>query len=261
MASVQMAGTVRLEIDAAVATITLDNPAKRNSIDLPMAAALVDASHAVQGDGRLGCVILCGAGAQAFCAGADFDSLTGGGAAIEDAFAAMEGAFGKAAVALASIEIPMIAMVNGACFGGGVQLALTGDIRIASADARFGVPAAGLGIVYPPDAIAEMIRAAGPGAVAHFLLGAEPIDAATALSYRFVDRVVAPAELQETVRALARRIAGHPRDAVRAYKTIIRGFADGRPMSELREIQRSAHESPELVERLRSLAQKRAAKA
>jgi len=256
-----MTGTVKLEIDGAIATVTLDNPAKRNSIDLPMTAALVDATRAVRNDARLGCVILRGAGAHAFCAGADFDALTGGGSAIEDAFAAMEGAFGKAAAALASIEIPMIAMVNGACFGGGMQLALTADIRIASANARFGVPAASLGIVYPPDAIAEMIRAAGPGAVAHFLLGAEPIDAACALSYRFVDRVVAQDELHETVTALSRRIAGHPRDAARAYKTVIRGFASGRPMSELRDIQRSAHESPELVERLRSLAQKRATKA
>lgn len=255
-----MAGTVKLESDGAVATITLDNPTKRNSIDLPMAAALADAAHAVRGNQHLGCVILRGADAQAFCAGADFDALTGGGSAIEDAFAAMEGAFGKAAAALESIEIPMIAMVSGACFGGGVQLALASDLRIASADARFGIPAASLGIVYPSDAIAEMIRAAGPGAVTHFLLGGEPIDAATAFSYRFVDRVIALTELQETVTALAQRIAGLPRDAVRAYKAVIRGFVNGRPMSELRDIQHSAHESPELVERLRSLAQKRAAK-
>ena len=111
------------------------------------------------------------------------------------------------------------------------------------------------------DAIAEMIRAAGPGAVTQFLLGAEPLDAAGALSLRFVDCVVAKAELQETVTTLARRIAGHPRVAVRAYKAVIRGLANGRPISELREIQHSAHQSPELVERLRSVAQQRAAKA
>lgn len=255
-----MAGTVKFEIDGAVATITLDNPVKRNSIDLPMAAGLAGAARAVHGDERLGAVILRGAGARAFCAGADFDALTGDGTAIEKAFAAMEDAFGEAVAALQAIEIPMIAMVNGACFGGGVQLALAADIRIAGADARFGVPAASLGIVYPLNAIAEMIRAAGPGAVAQFLLGAEPLDAAGALSHRFVDRVVAKAELHETVTALARRIASHPRAAVRAYKAIIRGLATGRPMSDLREIQLSAHQSPELVERLKSLAQKRAAK-
>jgi enoyl-CoA hydratase len=256
-----MAGTVKFKIDGAVATITLDNPEKRNSIDLPMAAALASAARAIHGDEGLGAVILRGAGERAFCAGADFDALTGDGTAIENAFAAMEGAFGEAMAALQTIEIPIIAMVNGACFGGGVQLALAADIRIAGADARFGVPAASLGIVYSLDAIAEMIRAAGPGAVTQFLLGAEPLDAAGALSLRFVDRVVAKAELQETVTTLARRIAGHPRAAVRAYKAVIRGLATGRPMSELREIQHSAHQSPELVERLRSVAQQRAAKA
>ena len=256
-----MAGTIKFEIDGAVATITLDNPEKRNSIDLPMATALASAARAVHGDAGLGAVILRGAGERAFCAGADFDALTGDGTAIENAFAAMEGAFGEAMAALQTIEIPIIAMVNGACFGGGVQLALAADIRIAGADARFGVPAASLGIVYSLDAIAEMIRAAGPGAVTQFLLGAEPLDAAGALSLRFVDRVVAKAELQRTVTTLARRIAGHPRAAVRAYKAIIRGLATGRPMSELREIQHSAHQSPELVERLRSVAQQRAAKA
>jgi enoyl-CoA hydratase/carnithine racemase len=255
-----MTGTIKFEIDGAVATIRLDNPAKRNSIDLPMAAALRDAARAVHGDERLGVVILRGAGEHALCAGADFDALTGDGTAIENAFAAMEGAFGEAIAALQAIEIPVIAMVNGACFGGGVQLALTADIRVASADARFGVPAASLGIIYPLEAIAEMIRAAGPGAVAQFLLGAEPVDAAGALSHRFVDRVVAKAELHKTVMALARRIAGHPRAAVRAYKAIIRGLASGRPMKELREIQHRAHQSPELVERLKSLAQQRAAK-
>ncbi len=256
-----MTGTVNFEIDGAVATITLDNPAKRNSIDLSMAAALVGAARAVHGDERLGAVILRGSGERAFCAGADFDVLTGGGVAIESSFAALEAAFEEAIAALNTIDIPIVAMVDGACFGGGVQLAMTADIRIASADARFGVPAVTLGIVYPLDAIAEMIRAAGPGAVAQFLLGAEPVDAAGALSHRFVDRVVPKAELHETVTALARRIAGHPRAAVRAYKAVIRGMVTGRSMSELREIQHSAHQSPELIERLKSLAQKRAAKA
>jgi enoyl-CoA hydratase/carnithine racemase len=255
-----MTGAVNLEVDGAVATITLDNPAKRNSIDLPMAAALVDAARTVHGDERLGAVILRGAGERAFCAGADFDALTGGGTAVETAFAVLEAAFEDAIAALQKIEIPIVAMVGGACFGGGVQLALTADVRIASTDARFGVPAATLGIVYPLGAIGDMIRAAGPGAVAQFLLGAEALDAAGALSHRFVDRVVPKAELGEAVTALARRIAGHPRAAVRAYKAIIRGLATGRALSELREIQHEAHQSPELVERLRALAQKRAAK-
>lgn len=256
-----MAGTVRLDIDGAVATITLDNQDKRNSIDLPMASALVEVTQAVRANEALGAVILRGAGERAFCAGAYFDALTGDGTATAQTFMTMDRAFGRAIASLQKIEIPVVAMVNGACFGGGVQLLLTADIRIAAEHARFGVPAATLGIVYSLDAIAEMIRTAGPGNTAHFLLGAEPLDAAGALAHHFVDRVVAPSALQETVTTLARRIAGHPRAAVRAYKTIIRGFAAGWPIDELRAIQNSAHQSPELAERLCALAQKRAAKA
>ena len=245
-----MAGTVKLELDGAVATITLDNPAKRNSIDLPMAAALAGAARAIAGDEHLGAVILRGAGERAFCAGADFDALTAGGN-IASAFPAMEAALEEAIADLDKVEIPIIAAIDGACFGGGVQVALAADIRIAAADSRFGVPAVTLGVVYPLDAIAEMIRAAGPSAVAHFLLGAEPIDAAGALAHRFVDRVVPKAELHETVRTLAEQIANHPRAAVRAYKAIIRGLATGCAVSDLREIQHAAHQSPDLVDRLR----------
>ncbi|MCW5772633.1 MAG: enoyl-CoA hydratase/isomerase family protein [Rhodospirillaceae bacterium] len=251
-----MAGTVKLDIDGAVATLTLDNPTKRNSIDLPMAAALAGAARAIAADDRLGAVVLRGAGERAFCAGADFDALTAGGA-MPEAFAAMEAAVEEAMAALEKIEIPLIAAIDGACFGAGVQFAFTADTRIASADARFGIPAATLGIVYPLGAIAAMIRAAGPGLVTQFLLGAEPIDAAGALAHRFVDRVVAKHEVQETAAALARRIAGHPRAATRAYKAIIRGLAEGRAMSDMRDIQHRAHQSPELAARLAALKEKR----
>jgi enoyl-CoA hydratase/carnithine racemase len=255
-----MAGTVKLELDGAVATITLDNPAKRNSLDLPMVAELAGAARAIADDDHIGAVILRGAGERAFCAGADFDALTAGGA-IATSFAAMEAALEEAVADLDKVRVPVIAAIDGACFGGGVQVALTADMRIAAADSRFGIPAVTLGVVYPLDAVAAMIRAAGPSAVAQFLLGAEPIDAAGALAHRFVDRVVPKAELHETARTLARRIAEHPGEAVRAYKAIIRGLAAGHPMSELRKIQQQAHQGPDLVARLKAVAEKRAAKA
>ncbi len=256
-----MTGKVILERDGAVATITFDNPAKGNAVDLPMAASLAEMARAVHDDERLGVAILRGAGDRAFCAGADFDALTGGGIEIKKAFSAMEAAFSNAMAALEKIEIPIIAAVNGACFGAGVQLVLAADIRIASVDARFGVPAATFGIVYPLDSIAQMVGAAGPGGTAHFLLGAEPLDARAALSHRFVERVVPTTALHATVTTLAKRIADHPRAAVRAYKAIIRGLASGRSVGELREIQHRAHLSPDLIQQLRLLAQRRAEKA
>jgi enoyl-CoA hydratase/carnithine racemase len=170
----------------------------------------------------------------------------------------MDAALEEAMAAMARIAVPIVAAVNGACFGAGVQIMLAADIRIASDDARFGIPAAALGIVYPLPAIAEMIRSAGPGAVAHFLLGGTPIDAATALARGLVAQVVPKAELENEAMALAQRIAAGPRAAARAYKAIIRGLAEGRAESDLREIQKRAHESPEMIERLAAVAAKRA---
>ena len=251
-----MAGTVHLHRDGAVATLTLDNAAKRNSLDLAMCASLVGAARAIAADETLGAVLLTGAGERAFCAGADFDAITAGD--IAAAMRGMDAALDEAVAALSRIEIPIVAAVNGACFGGGVQMMLVADIRLASDDARFGIPAASLGIVYPLSAIAEMIRSAGPGAAAHFLLSGEPIDAARALALGFVARVVPKTDLAGEAMALARRIGEGPRAAARAYKAVIRGIAEGRATSDLRALQQRAHESPEMVERLKAVAAQRA---
>lgn len=251
-----MAGTVELHLDGAVAVVTLANEAKRNSLDLPMCAALTGAARAIAADAALGAVILRGAGERAFSAGADFDAITAGDIALS--LRAIDAALDEAVAALARVEIPIVAAVSGACFGGGVQVMLAADIRLASDDARFGIPAASLGIVYPLPAIAEMVRTSGPSLTAHFLLGGAPIDAATALARGLVSQVVAKDALFGEAAALAQRIAAGPRAAARAYKAIIRGLAEGRPPSDLRELQRQAHESPDLVERLAAVAAKRA---
>ena len=116
----------------------------------------------MHGDERLGAVILRGAGERAFCAGADFDALTGGGTAVETHSRCWKLPSRMRSLPCRRSRSLSSPWWGAPCFGGGVQLALTADIRIASADARFGVPAAILGIVYPVGAIAEMIRAAGP---------------------------------------------------------------------------------------------------
>jgi enoyl-CoA hydratase/carnithine racemase len=252
-----MAGTVHLHLDGPVATVTLANEAKRNSIDPAMCAALTGAARAIAADDALGAVVLRGAGERAFCAGGDFDAMTAGD--IASAMRAMDAALEEAMAALARVEIPIVAAVNGACFGAGVQTMLAADIRIASEDARFGIPAASLGIVYPLPAIAEMVRSAGSGATSHFLLGGAPIDAATALARGLIAQIVAKDALYAEAAALAQRIATGPRAAARAYKAIVRGLAEGRAPSDLRELQRRAHESPELVERLAAVAAKRRA--
>src|SRR5687768_9681877 len=121
-------GRILLEFAPPVATLTVDNPEKRNCFDQAMTRELGAAAAALGARSDIGGVILRGAGEQAFCAGADFDALTEGGD-IARSFARMEEALVSAFAALAALELPVIAAIRGACMGGGVHLALCADMR------------------------------------------------------------------------------------------------------------------------------------
>lgn len=236
--------------------VTLNRPQALNAATDNMIRRLARQLDLWENDSAIDRVVVVAAGERAFCAGGDFDAMTAGD--IAAAMRAMDAALDEAMAALAQIEIPIVAAVHGACFGAGVQMMLAADIRLAADDARFGIPAASLGIVYPLPAVAEMLRTAGPGLTAHFLLGGAPIDAATALARGWISQVTPKAALDTEAAALARRIADGPRAAARAYKAIIRGLAQGRAPSDLRAIQHRAHESPEMAERLAAVAARRA---
>ncbi len=251
-----MTGRIDLDCAPPLATIAVNNPEKRNCLDREIAGQLEAAAREVERRRDIAVVILRGAGDQAFSAGADFDALTAGGR-IAESFAAVEAALARAFAALAAIEIPVIAAIKGACFGGGVQLALAADIRLAAHDSRYRIPAAELGIVYPLEAIEKIVRLAGTGAASHVLLGAEPFDANEAKARRLIDEIVPAAELDTRVAALARKIAGHPRATLIAYKKIIRGFAVGTRRLHLDEIHAAAHASGAMIEKLEAIAKRR----
>jgi enoyl-CoA hydratase/carnithine racemase len=254
-----MAGTVRFETQDAIATLTFDNPAKRNSFDLPMLAELEAAAKTIAADREIAVVVLQGSGDKAFCAGADFDALTGGGN-IAEGFGRMEAASARAVAAVDAIEVPIVAAIRGACFGGGVQMALLADIRIAADDARFCIPAVALGIVYPLEAVAKITQLCGPGAAKRLLIAGERVDAAEAKAIGLIEEVVPLAELDERVAAFIAQIAGQSRAAADAYKAIINGFAAGQAAETLAPLQDAAHAEGDLIARLEEVAKTRAAK-
>jgi enoyl-CoA hydratase len=254
-----MAGTIRFETKDAIATLTLDNPAKRNSFDPPMLAELEAAARQIAADPALAVVILQGSGDKAFCAGADFDALTEGGD-IAAAFGRMEDASARAVAAMADIEVPIVAEIRGACFGGGVQMALLADVRIASDDARFCIPAVALGIVYPLEAIGKITHLCGPGAAKRLLIGGERVDAAEARAIGLIEEVVPAAELDARIAAFAAQIAGQSRAAARAYKAIVDELAAGAPLEQVAPLQDAAHAEGDLIARLEEVARTRAAK-
>jgi enoyl-CoA hydratase/carnithine racemase len=207
-------------LDDRVATVAIDNPAKRNALDLDMWRALPPLLGALAGDDRVRVVVLRGAGDLPFASGADiaeFETVradAAGGRAYE---AANEAAFR----ALALCPKPVLAMIRGHCLGGGVGLAVSCDLRVAEAEATFGIPAARLGVGYPPGAMGFVVSAIGPAAAKDLFYTARRIDAAEAARLGLVQRVVPGADLEAAVDDLARTIAGNAPLTLTAAKAAI----------------------------------------
>ncbi|WP_243373820.1 enoyl-CoA hydratase [Microvirga solisilvae] len=207
-------------VDGPVATLSIDNPAKRNALDLEMWRALPGIIAALDQDERVRVIVLRGAGSESFASGADiaeFETVRAnaeGGRAYE---AINEAAFW----AVAHCSKPVIAMIRGFCLGGGFGLALSCDLRIASVNASFGIPAARLGVGYPPGAMKLITAAVGAPAAKDLFYTARRINAEEAQRLGVVQRVVTDETLEETVFAIARDIAQNAPLTIRAAKAAI----------------------------------------
>lgn len=206
---------VRVDREGAVAVITIDHPpanAVSRAVVQGVAAAVAEISAAGSG---VGAAILTGRGEKFFAAGADvteFPSMQPG-----DVTAAQ-----TLTLEMEACPVPLIAAVNGIAFGGGCELAMACDIRLASSTARFGQPEINLGIIPGWGGTQRLPRLIGAGRAMALLLTGDPIDARTALEYGLVSAVVEPGELLDTARALAAKIAGKAPLAVRATKEAVR---------------------------------------
>ncbi len=206
--------------DGPVATLSIDNPTKRNALDLEMWRALPGLVAALDQDESVRVIVLRGAGSESFASGADiaeFETVRAdaeGGRAYE---AINEAAFW----ALAHCSKPVIAMIRGFCLGGGFGLALSCDLRIASQNAVFGIPAARLGIGYPPGAMKLVTAAVGAPAAKDLFYTARRIDAQEAQQLGVVQRVVPDDELESVALALAHDIAKNAPLTIRAAKAAI----------------------------------------
>jgi len=167
---------IRVERRGAVAVITLDRQERRNAIDQGACRALVDAVDETE-DARV--LVLTGAGGH-FCAGADLTN-------VEDT--AFVEALRAALTALRDVPKPVIAAVHGAALGAGTQLAIACDLRVAGADARFGIPAAKLGLMVDQWTVQRLALLAGHGPARAMLLAAEELDGASAAGLGLVQRL------------------------------------------------------------------------
>lgn len=246
----------RVAVDGGiVALVTLNRPEVRNAINLEMIQDLGAMLDVVGADPEVRAIVLTGAGDKAFAAGADIAELKERG--TEDALRRINAALFRR---LEEQPIPAIAAVRGFALGGGCELAMACDLRVASDDAKFGQPEVGLGIIAGAGAIQRLPRLVGMGRAKELLFTGRVIDAAEAERIGLVNRVVPEAEVLETAMALARSIAQQGALAVRMTKMAVNVAARPNPAFELVDVlgQAVLFESPEKHERMQAFLDKKA---
>jgi enoyl-CoA hydratase/carnithine racemase len=214
--------TIRYEKDGPLAWITLDRPERLNALSVQMRDDLYEAVSAVRDDPDVHVALFKGEGERAFCAGAD---LTEFGTAPSPVIARQVRWERDLWGLLLGLAKPLIAAIHGHCLGSGLELSLTCDIRLASEDARFGLPEAGLGIIPAAGGSQTLPRVAGRAHALRVALTGETIDAQEACRIGLVSRVVPRADLYPQAEAMARAIAEKDPVVVQATKlAIIRGM-------------------------------------
>ena len=218
--------SVRLEQLPPIAEIVLNKPEKRNALSVDMWAAIPPLVEAAVADPAVKVLIVHGGSAGTFAAGADISEFATIYADDESAKAA--GAATEAALyALENCAKPVLAAIDGACVGGGVSLAMACDLRIASANAKFGVTPSKLGLVYPTSHTRRLLDAIGPGATKDILFTGRIFAADEAKAMHLIDRLVDAGDALQAARDLAQQIAANSQWSTRATKQMIRGLQNG----------------------------------
>jgi enoyl-CoA hydratase/carnithine racemase len=210
-----MSEHVRYAVSDGVGRVTLARPEKKNAIDRAMYAALADALRAAEGDAEVRAVLVDAEGG-AFTAGNDLADFQRGRQSWHGSPVA------RFLGALAEIDRPVVAAVDGIAIGIGTTLLLHCDLVVASTSARFQTPFVDLGLV--PEAASSLLlpRLVGHGRAAAMLMLGDAVDAATMLDLGLVYAVVAPDDLAAAALGFARRFAAKPPEAVRAAKRLLR---------------------------------------
>ena len=210
--------TISIEVCDHIATVTLNRPEAMNALDPESVEQLHAIWQKVSSDSDIRVVILTGAGDRSFCTGADLKKTQ----PPSETFAELHFGSVRPTPSLATLQTgkPVIGAINGFALGGGLELALQCDIRIASNNAVFGLPEVCIGSIPGAGGTQRLIRAIGQSDAMLMLLTGSRIDAIEALRIGLVSRVVAAADLQELAQALARQIAGNAPLAVSAVKRL-----------------------------------------
>ena len=236
-----------------VARLTISNPAKRNALDRPILDALAETLPAL--DAR--CVLLTGAG-DVFSAGYDIGDLSPEHLA-EEAAELVAHPFQNALEALDAVQVPVVAAMNGHAIGGGLELAMACDLRVAAAGARMGMPPGRLGLVYSHTGVRRFLDAVGAARTRELFLTARLIDAETALAWGLVNDVVGRDAVEARGVSLAAHVASLAPLSQRGNKRVLHELLTGSPDEQaLNALRDEAFRSEDFAEGVRAFVEKRA---
>jgi enoyl-CoA hydratase/carnithine racemase len=225
-----MAGDVLCDRAGDIATVTLSNPERLNALDLGMWKRLGQIMRDLDRDGDLRCVVLRGAGDKAFAAGADISEFakTRSNSKVARKYGEQ---LDSTMDAVSRCRHPVVAMIHGACVGGGLEIASQCDLRICGTSSRFGVPINKLGLVVGYGEMKGLIDIVGRAAALEILLEGRILSATEAKDMRLVNRVVADDKVEEETMAAARRIADGAPLVARWHKKFARRLTSARSVS------------------------------
>jgi enoyl-CoA hydratase/carnithine racemase len=207
--------------DNGVAWLTLNRPHVLNAMNMAVRDEMWTVMTAVRDDPEIRVAVICGAGDRAFSAGADISEFGTAPSYVDARRARQERDVWGAMLVSAK---PLVAAIHGFAFGAGCEMSLLCDIRIASDDATFALPEVTLGYIPSAGGTQTLPRAIPPGVARQMILSGQPIDAAAALRYGLVQRVVPRARLHEETASVAARLAAMPEAALRGAKeAMVRG--------------------------------------
>jgi enoyl-CoA hydratase len=213
-------GMVGAEVKGPIAWLIWDNQSKLNALSPVMYPDALTVIAAFEADPAVKVVVMRGAGKRAFISGADISSFAktrSDAEASERARAAPD----KLRQAMLDMEKPLIAMIRGYCLGGGLGMALNADIRFASSDSQFSVPAAHRGVAYAPEGLKQLVDLVGPSVAKDIMFSARKLKADEALRVGLVNRVVEPEELEAVTVEYAETLAANAPLSIRASKYFI----------------------------------------
>ncbi len=217
--------------EGAVATLVLNRPAKLNAMTKPMWLRLGEAMAELDADESLRCIVLRGAGGKAFSPGNDIGEFETERSNPEQA-KAYGALMHRALAALLGARHPTIALIEGICVGGGMEIASTCDIRICGESSRFGAPIKNLGLVMAYEELAALEGLVGRAVAAEILLEGRIFGAAEAKEKGIVTRVVPDSEVETAAYESARLIAEGAPLVARWHKKFLRRLSDPKPLTE-----------------------------